>query len=111
MSTDNELLEDISSKLSDVNNELDDVSSELGNIKIEIEDTNLELQDFSLFVIEQQILNLEISEFMENKTLVDANINYQLDTQIQLKSYDFIFVALIIGILLILVVMRGWRKL
>lgn len=101
--TELEALNEISGKLTETNEELD-------LITLELIDVNTELDNINIFIDDQEILNAEISDFMELKTSVDENIQYQLDTSIQMKSYDFIFIGLIIGILLISLVTRLWRN-
>ncbi|MCD4747413.1 MAG: hypothetical protein K8R58_14035 [Bacteroidales bacterium] len=101
--TELEALNEISGKLTETNEELD-------LITLELIDVNTELDNINIFIDDQEILNAEISDFMEHKSAVDTNIQYQLDTSIQLKSYDFIFIGLIIGILLISLVTRLWRN-
>ncbi len=110
MATDNELLEEISGKLSDVNSELDLITLEQKDINSELDLLSIEFTEIDIFIDEQQLLNTEILAFMELKTEVDENIQYQLDTSIQMTSFGFIFIGMIVGVLLINVVSRFWRN-
>jgi len=110
MATDNELLEEISGKLTDINGELDLITLEQIDINSELDSLSIEFTEIDIFIDEQQLLNAEISAFMELKTDVDENIQYQLDTTIQMNSFSFIFIGMIIGVLLISLVSRFWRN-
>ena len=72
---------------------------------IELQDIEMHTNDLNY--LEQQ---RELDYSIEEQQAVIENIQYQLDTSIQMQSFSFIFIGMIIGVLLITLVSRFWRN-
>lgn len=103
--------------------EVENSNFESVNSSLEVQNSSINSQivliadDLSLVLAEGQTGNSYNELFLQNNVVANSNVGYnynilqyQTDKLIQYKSFDFIFFAMIIAILTVFLIVKGFRN-